>query len=56
MSVQIVMPSAVEMLLPKAESNEKRSTAFDPVDIEHEEVLAGLQNQRKTPKINSTKI
>lgn len=53
------MPSAIEMLLPKAESNEKRNTAFDPVDIEHEEVLAGiniLQNQQKTPKINSTKI
>lgn len=46
------------MLLPKGESNEKRNTAYDPVGVEHEEVLAGiniLQNQQEIPEINSTK-
>lgn len=42
----------------KGEPNEKRNTVYDPVDIEHEEVLAGiniLQNQQETPNMNSTK-
>lgn len=48
MSVQIAMSSAIEMLLPKRESNGKRDTACDPVGIKDEGMLAGiniLQNQ-----------
>ena len=57
MSVQIVMSSAPEMLLPKGESNEKKKTkpACDPVGMEEKGMLAGiniLQNWWEVPNMN----